>query len=173
MEVPRLETERLILRAHAMEDFPAYAAMWADPVVSKHFPAPLSEEDAWAKFLRLFGQWELFGYGNWSVHDRKTGERLGETGFFEARRDIEPCLIGTPEAGWSFAAAAHGKGYATEAVAAAHRWADDRFGKARTCCIIVPANTPSIRVADRMGYKELAQTTYKTEPINVYYRDPA
>ena len=169
---PVVTTDRVILRAHTMEDFPAYAAMWADPVVCKHFPATLSEEESWAKFLRLFGQWELFGFGNWSVHDRITGERLGETGFFEARRDIVPSLIGIPEAGWSFAAAAHGKGYAAEAVAAAHRWADDHFNKARLCCIIVPANTPSIRVADKMGYKEVAQTIYKTEPITVYHRDP-
>ncbi len=36
MSVPVLETERLILRGHRLEDFAAYAAMWADPIVTKY-----------------------------------------------------------------------------------------------------------------------------------------
>ena len=33
---PRLETERLILRAHRAEDFADCAAMWRDPQVVKY-----------------------------------------------------------------------------------------------------------------------------------------
>jgi RimJ/RimL family protein N-acetyltransferase len=172
MDIPVLETERLLLRAHEEKDFPAYAAMWADPVVTRYFPSPLSEEESWKKFLRSFGQWAIGGYGFWSVYDRKSGEFLGETGFFEARREIVPSLVGIPEAGWSFIAAAHGKGYASEAVTATHRWGDVHFGKARTTCIIVPENRASIRVAEKAGYREAVRTTYHNEPIAVFYRDP-
>lgn len=31
--IPAIETERLILRPHRIEDFDAYAAFWADPEV--------------------------------------------------------------------------------------------------------------------------------------------
>jgi RimJ/RimL family protein N-acetyltransferase len=44
--VPVLETERLVLRGHTLEDFPAYAAMWADPQVTKFIGGkPFSEEE--------------------------------------------------------------------------------------------------------------------------------
>lgn len=35
MGSPIIETERLILRAHRLDDFPALAAMWGDPVVAR------------------------------------------------------------------------------------------------------------------------------------------
>jgi hypothetical protein len=95
--VPALETERLVLRGHVLEDFPAYAAMWADPHVTKFIGGkPLSEEEAWGKFLRNFGQWMVMGFGFWSVVERLSGERVGEVGFVEGRRDIVPSLIGMP-----------------------------------------------------------------------------
>ncbi len=172
MDIPTLETERLVLRAHRSEDFPAYAAMWADPVVTRYFPNPLSEEESWKKFLRTFGQWAICGYGFWSVYDGQSGAFLGETGFFEARREIVPSLVDVPEAGWSFIAAAHGKGYASEAVAATHRWGDAHFGRARTTCIIVPDNLASIRVAEKAGYAQAVRTVYHGESITVFYRDP-
>ena len=36
VEVPILETERLRLRGHRVDDFAASAAMWADPIVTRY-----------------------------------------------------------------------------------------------------------------------------------------
>jgi RimJ/RimL family protein N-acetyltransferase len=35
IDIPVIETPRTILRAHRLDDFDAYAAMWADPVVTR------------------------------------------------------------------------------------------------------------------------------------------
>jgi len=114
MPAPVLETERLILRAHAPSDFPAYAAMWADPDVTRFIGgAPLSEEEAWGKLLRTLGMWVAMDFGFWSVVEKSSGLRIGETGFLEGKRDISPSLKGIPEVGWAFVPAAHGKGFAT------------------------------------------------------------
>jgi RimJ/RimL family protein N-acetyltransferase len=170
---PTLETERLLLRAHAREDFPAYRAMWGEESVNRFIGGkPLTEEECWTKFMRTFGQWPLLGFGYWSVHDRKTGTFLGETGFFEAMREIVPSFKGIPESGWSFTPAAQGKGYAIEAVKATHVWGEENFGKVRTVCIISPENRPSLNVAAKAGYREAARTTYHNDPILVLYRDP-
>ena len=59
-----------------------------------------------------------------------------------------------------------------EAVTAVHRWGEQRFGKVRFCCIIAPENAPSLRLAARMGYRPIAETTYKNEPITVLHREP-
>ena len=56
MRVPVLETERLRLRGHRLDDFAAYAAMWADPAVTQHIGGkPIPEEESWTRFLRQAG----------------------------------------------------------------------------------------------------------------------
>ena len=171
MDIPTIETERLILRGHAPEDFPAFAAMWADPVVTRFIGgAPLSEEDAWAKYLRVAGHWALLGYGFWSIVEKASGQRVGEAGILNVKRDTNPSFRDVPEIGWGLLPAVHGKGYATEAVKAILGWAEDHFGKVRMVCIIDPDNTPSLRVAERCGFLEYARTTYKGEAIIILER---
>lgn len=174
MDIPTIETERLILRGHTPEDFPAFAAMWADPVVTRFIGgAPLSEEDAWAKYLRVAGHWALLGYGFWSIVEKASGQRVGEAGILNVKRDTNPSFRDAPEIGWGLLPAVHGKGYATEAVKAILGWAEDHFGKVRMVCIIDPDNTPSLRVAERCGFHEYARTTYKGEAIIILERLPA
>ncbi len=169
--VPVLETERLTLRGHRLDDFPASAAMWADPVVTRHFGGkPLSNEESWTKFLRYFGHWALLGYGYWVVEENATGNFAGEVGFADYKRDIQPPL-NAPEIGWVLASQFHGKGYATEAVRAAVAWGDRDF-KSRTTCIIHPENLASIRVAEKCGYREFRRTTYKDHPAIALARAP-
>jgi len=67
---------------------------------------------------------------------------------------------------------AQGKGYATEAVSAALKWGDRRFGKVRMACIIAPENSASLRVAEKSGFREALRTTYKGDPTVMFFRDP-
>ena len=76
-----------------------------------------------------------------------------------------------PEIGWILGSFVHGQGYATEAVRAIHAWGGARFGDVRTCCIISPENDASIRVAEKTGYREVAQTLYRDHPVIVFHRD--
>jgi RimJ/RimL family protein N-acetyltransferase len=165
-EVPVLETERLRLRAHRVEDFAACAAMWADPVVIRYIGGkPLSAEEAWAKVLRYAGLWALLGFGYWAVEEKSTGSYIGELGFADFKRNIQPSLDGVPELGWALVSQAHGKGYATEAVRAAIAWGDEAFGEKRTVCIISPENVPSMRVAEKCGFREYQRTVYKEHEV--------
>ena len=75
---------------------------------------------------------------------------------------MSPSFGEAPEAGWVLAAWAHGKGFATEAVRAAHAWSDAHFNRTdHTVCMIVPENTASIRVALKCGYVENGRGRYK------------
>jgi RimJ/RimL family protein N-acetyltransferase len=172
MRVPVLETERLNLRGHRLDDFAAYAAMWADPVVTRHIGGkPIPEEESWSRFLRQAGHWALLGFGYWVVEEKSTGTFAGEIGFANLRRVLEPPLGETPEIGWVLASLFHGKGYATEAVRAAVAWGDRHFGESRTACIIHPGNLASIRVAEKCGYRESLRTTYKGQPTILFVRE--
>ncbi|HEX4534145.1 MAG TPA: GNAT family N-acetyltransferase [Rhizomicrobium sp.] len=170
-EVPTLETERLILRDYRKNDFPAYAAMWAMPEVVRHINGtPLAEDEAWAKFLRIAGQWPVLGYSFFAVEEKSSGRFVGETGFIEGMRDIEPLLKGIPEMGWSLSPTVQGKGYALEAATAARDWGLTHFGKRAFRCIISPENGPSIRLAQKLGFAELTRTTFKGKPTIMFER---
>lgn len=169
--VPVLETERLILRGRTMADFPAYAAMWAEPEVVRHITGrPLSEEEAWTKFARMSGFWTLLGCGFWLAEEKASGRLVGEAGVGDFRRDIAPPLAGKPEFGWVFAGAAQGKGYATEAGRAALSWAEAKFPGATMCCIINEGNAASIRVAEKLDFRETARAPYLGSAVIVFER---
>lgn len=169
--VPTIETARLVLGGRGIGDFAEYAAMWGDADVTRHIGGkPLSEEDAWSKFLRTAGHWPLMGFGYWIVRERGSGRLVGEAGFANLKRDLVPALGDAPEIGWVLAPWAWGKGYATEAARAATAWCDAKLRAARTVCLIDPDNRASIRVAEKCGYRELAHNTYKGDPIVVFER---
>jgi RimJ/RimL family protein N-acetyltransferase len=168
-EIPRLETQRLILTGPTLTDFADMAAMWADPEVVRHIGGvPFSEEDSWARLLKYVGHWQLMGFGTWMVRD-KSGGFVGEVGLFDLHRVMEPKLD-VPEVGWVLAKRAHGKGYATEAVQRALAWGEQQLGKQRFSCIIDVGNEASMKVAGKCGFKQITTATYKDHPVNVYRR---
>ena len=175
VDIPVIETPRTILRAHRLDDFEDYAVMWADPAVTRYVAGgkPRTREESWLRFLRHPGMWSMIGFGFWAVEEKATGRFIGEAGFHDLKRDIQPSLEGRAEAGWGLAAAAHGQGFATEIVGAATAWADSRFGGANTVCIIDPENAGSINVAQKCGYREIARTTYHDKPTIMFERAAA
>jgi hypothetical protein len=84
------------------------------------------------------GHWALLGFGYWAVEEKSSGKVVGETGFANLRRNIEPSLGDTPEIGWVFAAESHGKGYAVEAVRAVIAWGESHLAMRETTCIYSP-----------------------------------
>jgi RimJ/RimL family protein N-acetyltransferase len=145
--------------------------MWADPLVIRYIGGkPLSQEESWTRLLRYVGHWWLLGFGYWVAEEKATGKFVGEIGFADYKRDLEQ-LKGVPEIGWVLASAAHGKGYATEAVRAVVEWGDAHFERARTACIIAPDNLASIRVAEKCGYRQTQVATYKGHSTLMFERE--
>ncbi|UQA56696.1 GNAT family N-acetyltransferase [Polyangium aurulentum] len=168
---PSFETERLTLRPHTLDDFAESAAMWADPEVTRHIIGrPSTQEEAWGRLHRYAGHWALLGFGYWVVREKASGRFVGEVGLADFRRAIEPSFDGAPEIGWALVPSAQGRGFGVEAVRAALAWSEARFGPIRIVCIIAPENTPSLRLANKCGFREIARTTYKGDPTIVFER---
>lgn len=171
VEVRVIETARLRLRGHQAGDFEACAAMWAEAEVTRFIGGrPFTAEETWARLLRYVGHWNVLGFGYWVVEEKETGAFVGEVGFADYKREVEPPFEGTPEIGWVFASAEHGRGYATEAVKAALAWGDAHFHDAKTVCMIGPENLASIRVAEKCGYREWRKALYKGKETLVFGR---
>ena len=172
-DIPIIETERLILRDHRLADFDAYVAMWADPLVTRFIGGRgRSREESWIRFLRHAGMWRHVGFGFWAIEEKEGGRFVGEAGFLELKRDLEPSIEGTLEAGWALVADAQGKGYASEAVGAFLRWGEINYPGKPMTCIIDTSHLVSIRVAEKHGFRERLRTTYHGEPTIVFDRRP-
>ena len=153
-EAPRIETERLALRAHRADDFDACARLWADREVVRHIGGtPSTRDQSWLRLLRYPGLWSLLGYGYWAIVDKASGAYVGEAGLADFKRAMSPAIEGLPEVGWIIAPKYAGRGVATEAVRAILAWADAALDAPQTVCIIDPSNTASIRVARKCGFE--------------------
>jgi len=169
--VPVIETLRLRLRPQCADDFSASFRMWSSPDVVRHITGkPSTRQESWSRLLRNIGHWKLLGYGYWLVEERTTGLFVGEIGFADFKREIEPNLDGLPESGWVLTPEAHGKGYATEAVGAALAWADGSLPAPCTVCMIAPQNEASINVARKCGYEDWTTATVNAEPVILFRR---
>lgn len=161
-----LTTERLILTPPAVADFADLCVQFGNEAFTRHiFPAPLTPEEVWFRLLRDIGHWEALGHGNWVVRLRDGGDYVGGVGVLDYHRDLDP-PFGAPELGWGVAPRFEGRGFAFEAVSAAVAWCDDALNAPRTVCMIDPANTRSLALAARAGYRPYGEGVYKGE-INV------
>lgn len=171
MTAPTLTTARLTLSPPTLADFQDSRAMWADPVVTRHVGGrPFTEEESWTRLMRARGLWEVLGYGYWAVRETSTGRYVGEVGFADLRRELEPSLYDLPEMGWVLAAWSHGQGFGTEAVRAGLTWIDETLAPPLVPCIINVENTASIALATKVGFRTQTHATYKGSPILVMER---
>ena len=142
-----LETDRLRLRMWREDDLDPYAEMCADPEVMRYLGdgGVMTRWEAWRSIAFFMGHWQMRGYGHWAVEEKATSRMIGRIGFLNPE--------GWPgfEIGWTLARQAWGKGYASEGAKTALQYAFDQLDQPHVISLIAPANTRSIRVAERLG----------------------
>lgn len=161
-----LTTPRLTLRPVRVDDFDEIAALWADERFTRPIAGrgPLNREEVWLRLLRDLGHWQALGQGNWSIRMTATGGYVGSVGVLDYRRECAPPLD-APELGWGVGVAFQGQGLAREALEAALAWCDGSLKAPRTVCMIDPPNAPSLKLADRAGYRPYAEGVYQDKAV--------
>jgi len=143
-DIPRLETERLILRAPASSDLDAEAAFFASE--RSHFVGgPMTRGEAWRSIAGVLGHWCLRGFGFFAIELKDTGEYAGRAGPWY------PYSWPEAEIGWSLMNGFEGLGIAHEAALATRRWAYETLGWETAVSLIAPGNERSIALAERLG----------------------
>ncbi len=163
---PVLTTPRLRLRPWRDDDLAPFADMGADPTVMRHMPGVLDRAASDALAERFRAHFRDHGFGRWAVDlvaraprpsaaadvPPQAGPAPGFIGFvglaipsFDA--PFTPCV----EISWRLARRAWGLGFATEAARAALAFGFVELGLRQIVSFTTPANTPSIRVMERLG----------------------
>lgn len=144
-----LHTERLVLREWLPEDREPFAELNADPAVMEHLPRPMTRGESDALADRIATHFAVHGYGSWAVEGE--GRFAGFTGLHWSDVTGERAL----EIGWRLARWAWGRGWATEAAAAA---LDVGLRQApEVVSFTAVTNMRSVAVMERLGMRRVRE----------------
>ncbi len=163
MKVPIIETERLVLRELREEDFPDYEILAADIEVMRYLGGKTQNRvEAWRHMGYLVGHWVLRGYGYWAAEEKETGKFIGRIGFSNP--------AGWPgfELGWTIAPGYQGRGFASEGARRLLKYAFEDLDKPHVISLIHPDNTPSRKVAEKLGETLEGETEVLGMPVLIY-----
>lgn len=167
--IESIETDRLLLRPFAADDLDALVVLhreesfWWYPLRRAMTP----EETA------AFLDRVLVTYADREPHvhalvERSTGELIGWAGL--STPTFLPEVLPAVEVGWRLAASARGRGFATEAGAAALGWGFGSLGLTEILSIFEPDNVASGSVMDRLGFDAGFATTHPTQGVPLRVR---
>ena len=145
---PRLETERLILRALTPDDATAVFAYAADPEVARYmvWEAHRSMKDAEAFLELTMGRYESGDAPDWGIVYKGDGRLVGTGGFVGWEREHARA-----EVGYVLNRVYWGRGLAAEALRAMISFGFARMGLNRIEARCIAENAASARVMEKAG----------------------
>lgn len=166
--VPRLTTERLLLREPQTRDFTAYAEHMCDAEATQYMGGALDRRAAWRAFLVGAGSWIVTGSGWWTLEERVTGAIIGTVGAFFREANIDRGRDADLELGWVVFRPFAKRGFAREAAGAALAWSLARHDPARVIAHISKENVASIAVSRALGMAHVGEVDFYGEPTELY-----
>ena len=148
--LPRLESERLVLRSLADGDVPALFEIFGDADAMRFWSWPAFTREEQARALlddirRHFAARTLF---QWGIARKSDDAVIGTVTLFQVDHEHRRCEIG-----FALSRSTWGQGIATEAVTRIIRFAFEELGLHRIEADPDPQNLASIRVLERQGFK--------------------
>lgn len=138
-----IETERLSLRLRDERD-----AEWYRVLVGERGEETPTIEEATARLTRVRDLGNEIGIGALTICLRDGGEPIGYCALIVGRASLDE-----PEIAYELLQRFHGRGYATEAAEALVR-AAAATGRHRLWSTVGAWNTPSLRVLEKVGFRQ-------------------
>lgn len=160
--IPTLTTGRLVLEPLTLAHSAGMFAMWSRPEVCRHsgpafdlngepirLPARTADDSDRIITFFLYGAAQGLRF-RWAMMRRSDGGFVGAVGF----NTLGPCS----ELAYHLAPEAWGQGLMTEAAKSALDWLRVQPDAAAVEAFVDPANTASIRLAERLGLRATGET---------------
>lgn len=141
-------TDRLEIRSPKETDRDRMVELWRSAAFTVFSNGTHTEAGAHARFDRMVAMADRFSFAKQPVIERASGIIVGYVG-------VDVFDLGGTESlefGWRLDPAARGLGYATEAATEVLKLVHRDADAAWVYAIIDPANTPSLRVAEKLGF---------------------
>lgn len=145
-----IETERLIIRPFRLEDIEPSYAMNLDEEVSRYTAdgGIVSKKEIERRIVEnVLGDYEKYGFGRLAVELKEENKFIGFTGL-KYLEDLDEVDLG-----YRFMKDYWGKGIATESGKACINLGFNKLGLKRMIGMVLPENTGSIRVLEKLNFK--------------------
>ena len=161
-----ITTERLYLEKITETHFEALYSLLSNKEVQKYFPSTLSREETRQFYQKIQKQYLNDGFCFLAVIEKQNDEFLGICGLLKQEIDNKV----ETEIGYRFLNKHWGNGFATEAVKGCMRYVVEKQLFKRLIILSIPQNKPSIRVAKRVGFSYLKDTTFHGLTHSIYMK---
>jgi RimJ/RimL family protein N-acetyltransferase len=149
-----VETARYGLRLFRADDLDFLAGLYADPEVMRFYPSTKSREVAEQQIGKFAEVYATKGYTLWAVEEKATGAPIGRVGLWPLDKTAEV------ELGYMIARSHWSRGAATETSAACLKYGFEKLQLPFVAAICVPANMPSRRVMEKLGFQFIRHDRY-------------
>jgi ribosomal-protein-alanine N-acetyltransferase len=149
MNLPIVETDRLILRTYVQAELETVYLMVSDQAIRRFFPdgPDIKREDVMASLPKRTRFWKDNGFGQFGVFEKAGGKMAGYCGLKYLDNTTEV------EVYYGFFRDSWGKGYATESAAAALRFGFQETPLNRIVGVTHTENFASQKVLKKIGLK--------------------
>jgi len=144
-----IETDRLLLRPHTMDDVEATYQMNLDPRISKYtHDGGVKTKDEIRQIIQenVLGDYQKYGFGRFAVIHKEDNRFIGFAGL-KYLPEMDAVDIG-----YRFLNEYWGRGIATEAGKACLAFGFEQLHLPQIIGLVLPANKASVRVLEKLGF---------------------
>ena len=144
-----LETQRCMVREITLDDVDSVYCIYDNPMITKYVEGLYEDREEERDFTKAYieNMYGFYGYGMWVIIEKETKRIIGRAGL--GNRDGYKEL----ELGYVIDVAYQQKGYASEVCSAIMKYAMERLGCFNMNAFIRKENIPSIRLAEKLGFR--------------------
>jgi ribosomal-protein-alanine N-acetyltransferase len=158
-----LETQRLIIKPSALEDFDDLYTVQSDPDVMQYIGQGVrSKKEVQESLKKIIAHYQKHGFSLGSVFEKNSGLLIGQAGLFylgfnELQADIEVSYR-LKKQYW-------GMGYATELTKALITWGFNNLTIDKLIAVVRPENKGSRKVLEKSGMDYAGNTNYQGKDV--------
>lgn len=159
-----LETQRLIIKSPALDNFENLYALYSDPEVMQYVGQGVrSREETRKKLAEIIYHFEKHGFSFGDVYKKESGACIGRAGLiYLEMNDSQPEI----ELGYTLHKAYWNKGYATELAKAFIQWGFEHLPVEKLIAVTHPDNKKSRHVLEKTGMHYVGNVRcYNTEVV--------
>lgn len=158
-------TNRLLIREMKVEDLDELYILYKDASMTR-FLEPLYEKEEEMEFTKAYikNMYGFYGYGLWSILDKKSGKLVGRAGLSNREVDGEIQI----ELGYMIGVAYQRQGLAFEVCQEILRFAVEKLECLFVNCFVNPDNEASIQLVKKLGFIYRQEIEIANEKLSWY-----
>lgn len=147
------ETERCRIRETVESDWDSFHEIYQEETVSRYMEKLPDDREKGIARIKDYRRYiyGFYGYGVWTVMDKRSGRTIGRAGLSER----EECHL--PDLGFVIGKPWQRQGYAYEVCRAVLEYAGDELGMKEVQAFVQPLNTASAMLCRKLGFRWVDQ----------------